>query len=381
MVKNHSRRFQTYTQSFTGILLACFLILHFFFHPGEAFWAWGAVLQALVFLLVGYQIGYRFHWILGANVAYWGSQGLVKAYFLPADFSYSNQIIQQLSTTNNCLMLLALCWLFNRCDIDQSNRHQVHPREIFGCWRFLLVVGPLNACFTLFHWWRSGFENASAVGFNSTCSINSSIIAMTFPLVLWHSPILTVPIILACFAAKGATSIGMLAIGLAWFVVTRVKGLVSKLLILVSAFGACFWVASFKNFFLNSDRMDIALIVMAVWKDMIPKLTGAGFGSFYVWGPQIQQAAKYQLVDHQYWAALHNDWLQQLFEMGWIGLVGLVALWILLLVKAWQKGRQDLVAMVLGWAVFGAGYYPARQALPLVIMSCGTYLILRRESR
>lgn len=77
---------------------------------------------------------------------------------------------------------------------------------------------------------------------------------------------------------------------------------------------------------------------------------------------------------------LHNDWLQILFELGFVGLVLSMGVFLGLLWRA--RRHPEVFALVCGLGVMGLGYHPLRHIVTQVLVVCviRTVYLPRREA-
>lgn len=101
---------------------------------------------------------------------------------------------------------------------------------------------------------------------------------------------------------------------------------------------------------------------------------GMGLGSFVAYGPIIQAQTGFMLGD-RWWLSLHSDWLQLVFEQGYIGAV--LGLW-LYLDSLWRADRETRMALVL-LGICGLGYFPMQVPIMTVFaVWCVVRVQLRR---
>lgn len=102
------------------------------------------------------------------------------------------------------------------------------------------------------------------------------------------------------------------------------------------------------------------------WKYFIahvPKLTGAGLGSYYVHGLMVTEGK---------FTWLHSDWGQLGFELGVVGLAVTAMMYYCALRNAWLRSKIDSRASGLFTALLGYGAF-ALANLPLRYPLCGLY--------
>ena len=93
--------------------------------------------------------------------------------------------------------------------------------------------------------------------------------------------------------------------------------------------------------FLNSNgRTGIWNLSMNYFFKEVDMISGAGTGSYYLYGPALFNSP---------FVWLHNDWLQVLFENGFLGLVSALSLFLTMLWKA--RKRPGLMSAILTYGV------------------------------
>ena len=120
-----------------------------------------------------------------------------------------------------------------------------------------------------------------------------------------------------------------------------------------------------------------------IWRDAFNfywhethRAIGAGVGEFFFWGPQIQLHTGNSTGSNGQQALfvwMHNDWLQILFELGIVGLVGVVILYSFLLKNSWGK-KNYLFPVVCTYGFIALTQMPLR-AFPFQIL--GACLIMQ----
>ena len=83
-------------------------------------------------------------------------------------------------------------------------------------------------------------------------------------------------------------------------------------------------------------------------------ISGFGPGSFQTLGPIVQ--SKFQ--PGEYWVALHCDWLQCLFETGFVGLA--LVLWAYIDMLVLNRNDTSRLSTLLGLGAFACFYHPFR---------------------
>jgi len=115
--------------------------------------------------------------------------------------------------------------------------------------------------------------------------------------------------------------------------------------------------------FTKIDRWDIWSLYLNWWSDNANHISGTGFGSFSSFGPGIQLATKFQRSHGGLYLWLHSDWLQILFELGYLGLISYLLTAFYTLKQAIKEKNHILLASASSFIVCMAGNYPTNLAL------------------
>jgi O-antigen ligase len=99
---------------------------------------------------------------------------------------------------------------------------------------------------------------------------------------------------------------------------------------------------------------------MGSWAVKANHWIGTGAGTFRHLGPEIQ--IKYHLTEGKWWPWAHNDWLQILFETGYIGLLSSVWVLVEALKRLYKYSQFGILGSVVAYVVIMCGNYPMRLA-------------------
>jgi hypothetical protein len=175
----------------------------------------------------------------------------------------------------------------------------------------------------------------------------------------------------AIVASKSSTGLAGIGVAVASFLFME-YGI--KSLKIIFPIGAAMVTAShfyLKDELLNSNgRYSIWKMAFNFFWNETHHLIGAGIGTFFMWGPEIQMH-EVGADKNSLFVWMHNDWLQVLFEMGFIGLAGLIILYSCLLFYSWKK-KNALFPMICTYGFIGLTQMPLR-AFPLQVL--GSVLI------
>lgn len=229
-----------------------------------------------------------------------------------------------------------------------------------------------------------GQDQAYAMLSNS--AIDASFIACLLPVAFMNMKdketrnkgmMFLVVMISAIITSKSSTGLGAIGVAAAAFLFME-YGLRS--LVIIAPLGASITV--FSKLFLGNELLN-SNGRFNIWKmsfDFFWKEThhfiGAGIGTFFMWGPEIQRHNS--PGDPALFCWMHNDWLQVLFEMGIIGLAGLIILYSFLLHASWKK-KNSLFPMICTYGFIGLTQMPLR-AFPFQLLGACLIMLSFRKS-
>ncbi len=195
---------------------------------------------------------------------------------------------------------------------------------------------------------------------------------------LWALPWLSV------FAAK--SSIGLVAVSLGLITYVFVSARAFKLFaafalnaaVAFGAFASTHWPMVERSF---SGRLDFWAGTLKFWLagDLARVVFGYGLGSYYAYGPTIQETIAHKFERDVILVTAHNDVLQCAFEIGVIGL----ALWAMAYAQLAFAHRKDPLAMAF-FAILAAsalGNFPHHLGIEAaVILVCLNHLALLKNA-
>lgn len=119
------------------------------------------------------------------------------------------------------------------------------------------------------------------------------------------------------------------------------------------------------EFLSSTGRTQMWREYMTFWLQNVNALTGAGLGAFEIIGPYIP-------VDGRHFRAMHNDFLQVLFDGGIIGLVFFLGLWVIAAKKMFT--HPVLLSFFAVFLVASSTYFPLHfffsQLIVLAALKC-----------
>lgn len=135
----------------------------------------------------------------------------------------------------------------------------------------------------------------------------------------------------------------------------------TKLLIAVLLGGGVVGLRSITSpsFFSIPDRLEFYKYSIDFFLEYINLLSGAGIGSFQIFGVAIQRTNGLSL--DQLWMSMHSDWLQLIFELGFLG----SALVLYVYLDSLYRSDTPTKIALVGAGVFALFYFPLQ--IPVVL--------------
>lgn len=215
-----------------------------------------------------------------------------------------------------------------------------------------------------------GARGQGLTGFLDQSAMSGCFVVMGFPFWRKHSdglmPFvwLIAMLVLLLLEPQASTPIGAAAACfVAWLVSSRRWRLFDLVTVIVPALTAAALLGMWLNplLFNDSYRVQFWKFFMTWWAKNVDVWTGTGFGTFLLYGPMIQLTYKYN-TENNLWIWLHSDWGQLLFELGIVGFLLGVAVFVQAVVRAYRAGRHELVAALVTFAAVMVPQYPFRLA-------------------
>lgn len=246
------------------------------------------------------------------------------------------------------------------------------PISRFQFQRVLFILFGFNLGWTLF----SFFSGFTVVGIGSNISINATLLAIQFSIVLRnfdykkYLPAYLIFGVLTFFALVCfKTSMGILAffIGL-WFLLLRWK----KRTAIAAALVGMGVLILLDTFYFEHElfRLSSREIMWRHMLDFMNKqglwLSGNGFGTFPFIGPMLQTAANWH--PNGYYLHAHSDWLELIFELGIPGFILWVAAFTSLYYRAFKSGDSQLIYVFTCFGASMVGNMPLHLPLELAIL-------------
>lgn len=197
-------------------------------------------------------------------------------------------------------------------------------------------------------------------------SMNACFLVVLLPIALkaldvWAKVAAAVLVVFVVLISKASIPIGLLvalvalmALGLTNRRTAAIAIICSPLLLLLGR-----WLLGSE--LLNSgDRLLMWKFFLSKWNVVSNWIFGTGYGTFGVFSINVQK--HFHMRDNGWWIWIHNDWLQELFEVGLVGLLLMAATYLralLLLVK--ERLLHEAVSLIL-YGLMMLMNYPAHLA-------------------
>jgi O-antigen ligase len=116
----------------------------------------------------------------------------------------------------------------------------------------------------------------------------------------------------------------------------------------------------------SSQRFDAYKVFMKYLYHHGMVTFGAGLGSLRVYAPTVQSESGFMVTFNEsglkgwIWQWLHSDFLQSWFELGVIGFLLVLLIYIHSIIIAYRRGDQELFSLGLGLGIAAAVNYPCR---------------------
>jgi O-antigen ligase len=213
--------------------------------------------------------------------------------------------------------------------------------------------------------WVWGADLAHRGGLLGNASLNGSLIACCYPILIWAMPwragILPALLpVVAILASRSNVAWGALLAGMGTPILVhacrRSWDLVQGGMMSVALLGVGGYLALGAKFADTNGRFPVWFASLSWWRKHANPWMGTGLGTYYVLGPSLQRAYLPDQNGHLLW--MHNDWLQILFELGWVGLALLVLMGVWAIARAVRNGRLWLASSLAAYAVVAAGNFP-----------------------
>lgn len=179
---------------------------------------------------------------------------------------------------------------------------------------------------------------------------------------------ITILVTVAAIVSKSSIAIGLLAVYFAWGLTKHSKTLAAI------AFTAPFYLGSIflgKELFNSSDRFMIWAYMMKAWATPWNAIAGTGWGTYHVFSINLQKAT--ELRSNSHWNAMHNDWLQMVFECGVIGGALMIGTYFTAIKRCFLKEEYAVLFSLVLYGIYMGANPALHHALPSLF---GAWLIV-----
>jgi hypothetical protein len=364
---------------------------------GNSRWPPWLFLELGVALSLAAYIWSRLHWSAGIAVAYTLINGFlffgIETPLIVADPNKSGLAFDK-SAMGATIAFLSLTTFFTfACN------HILKKIE----WGFGVLC--VLASLITFIDFMKGLGPDQMLGFMGNSSMNGCLIALTWPFLVMapalvsynESPIdemkgkdwlqvlsdilLMVMPLIAIFQTRQSVPLGVASVVLFTYIASKNSGInlpnpSSRRII---AAGICtallFFAATAMTPKLLHDSGRFAIWKMAwSWFETSGQMTwGTGNGSFFLIGPSLLETMNVNKGGHMF-AWLHNDWFQSYFELGFVGLLAYLNLFVCALIRSFKQGSVHLSCALLGYGACAFFNFPSHLAITAFL---GFFLIAR----
>ena len=231
-------------------------------------------------------------------------------------------------------------------------------------------VCMISSCLIIMKFFEHYHPYERGGGVSNNASMDASLIAFTYPFLVmrkspnWNTPWPLVSILvppLAIYLSNASMGIITLSVVLTAWVFFKSTTFLNKLLYSPLIFVTFFATGAFGMYLTvnalvdGSGRGNLFKRAYEFWGVNADPWLGMGLGTTQVFLPLIQQMnGIFKVHGVDLW--MHNDWLQILFELGWVGLISAMTLYFFLLV--WSIRHMYLFCALLGYGFCMFGNFP-----------------------
>ncbi len=318
------------------LLTVLFFILAFLQVPEINGWAFRQTLGlGWLSLVVAQKLSEKFHWTLGICFGALAINGIAHGAYVGLG-------------TEAILTVMTL--LFFTCAfLIMEERHALLLLIILG----FTALGD-SMIMVARYFTHLDFEDVWWVVTNH--SLDASFVALMMPLIwcIFTSRRIKISLIAimtsAILLAKSNTGIFVaLSFPITFFIASKnLKNMLISLITILLSIPLIAMTYGFK-FMHATGRFAAWKLMMDFWKNNLNIFIGGGPGSYWIYANNIQ-------TTHFKFSWMHNDWLQQLFENGFVGLASCGLLYGFALTKSFN--RPYLFSMVVGFGIITLTLYP-----------------------
>lgn len=267
------------------------------------------------------------------------------------------------------------CVLLGSLFLASFRKEWVRPIE-----KSLIFTCLLSLFYTFYKWKCVPFERGAF--FSGNASMHACLIAGLFPFVLqsiddfFISPrkwqiLATGVALVAIVMTDSRVGVGLLAVSLTsyWLVLYRFSW--PLLVSCISGSTFIFLVGKYfsvKNYLDSGGRYIKWIQVYDWWSTHASNYFGWGLGGTFHWGSYVNMLHANPGEQISVFMWMHNDWLQTLFDLGWVGLFFTCLSYLYLLIKC--RKNAAIFSSLLSFGAMGLFNYPLRLPIHATAILC-----------
>lgn len=243
-----------------------------------------------------------------------------------------------------------------------------------------VIIATIGSLATIFHITSSVNERGS---FSGNPSMHGGLLACLIPFawliknIKWRLAFIGA-VVAAILLVQASIPLGVLSVTAISLLLAKYG--INKKQIYISLGGLLFLGmvgdSMMPDSFLNSSgRWQNWIHIMKWWWDNSNHWLGTGFGTSLVLLPYAQTQMNWVNGDFYLW--MHNDWLQILFELGFVGLLFTLMAWFTLARKSFRS--PHLFASFMGFSALACFNYPLRLPIHVTCLTLLCWLILNQK--
>lgn len=243
-----------------------------------------------------------------------------------------------------------------------------------------VIVGAIGG-------WGRLSQGVGVSGFLDYSGMNACLVAIGIPFI-GGSPLLKVAFyslaLVAIILSKSSIPYGVLVVVVVSYIISRFTvidvfgdllsrtrktaqllwGCLTGLAITTVLVGAAYMIEG-NRLFDSAKRFEAYRLFFLAWKKDGNLLWGTGPGSFQMLAPIVQMKNNFMVdltMTHSsyFWLWAHSDWLQSFLENGAIGVILAIVVYVVALLKLYQKDDYQVFAMFSGLGASAIFDYPLR---------------------
>lgn len=113
-----------------------------------------------------------------------------------------------------------------------------------------------------------------------------------------------------------------------------------------------------------NGRLGLWEVVHKYWVENVDKWIGSGLSTFHYFGPMIQKKYNFDLIKNR-WFWMHSDWLQSIFELGFVGFAICLYAWVCGVIRSFKREGWVFASLLtmfvaclaqMPWRFFQSGF-------------------------